>query len=174
MAAPRKRRSRLFIQGNEIAPLPKGNGATHTLPRCGGTDNDMFKISPIEEKNEQKLCVESCGGIYRPQLLAYAMRDYATNELMGIAQFEIYGEYGYIADLKPLPTLDDFEAMFILGRQTMNFIDLCGVHKCKAGKDAADARLLLAMGFKKVDDEFFCDMTGMFDGHCDGQNKKLQ
>ena len=91
---------------------------------------------------------------------------------MGFSQFEV-GEAGYIYDLLPAVGSDDFEAMFILGRQTMNFIDLCGNHICKARKDAGDARLLRAIGFKGEGDELSCDMTGMFDGHCSGHAVKL-
>ncbi len=97
------------------------------------------------------------------------MTDLDTNELMAFSQFEIDGEYGYISDIKPRVGLSDFEAMFILGRATMNFIDLCGAHKCTACPDAADERLLKAIGFKQSHTgEWIVDMIGMFDGHCDG------
>ena len=95
------------------------------------------------------------------------MFDIDTEELMGFSQFEV-GDVGYIYDLIPAQGTTDFEAMFILGRQTMNFIDICGNHICKASRSAGDARLLRAIGFKEQGDELFCDMTGMFDGHCSG------
>jgi hypothetical protein len=89
---------------------------------------------------------------------------------MGFSQFEISGEFGYIKDLRPRIGYSDFEAMFILGRATMNFIDLCGIHTCRAAKDAGDETLLKSIGFKYSDKlcEYTCDMTGMFDGKCQG------
>lgn len=127
----------------------------------------MFKITPIQEKMRQKEICELCGAEFRPEAFAYQMYDLESGELMGMSQFEI-GEVGYIYDIKEAAGCDDFEAMFILARQTMNFIDLCGAHSCKAAPNAASERLLTAIGFKKIEGEYFCDMTGMFDGNCDG------
>ena len=101
------------------------------------------------------------------------MFDVDTENLMGFSQFEI-GETGYIYNLLTAKDTHDFEAMFILGRQTMNFIDICGNHTCKASKFAGDSRLLRAIGFKEVENELFCDMTGMFDGHCSGHAVNLE
>ena len=125
----------------------------------------MFKITPIQEKTRQKEICEICGAEFRPDAFAYQMFDIESGEIMGMSQFEI-GACGYIYDIKEAPARDDFEAMFILARQTMNFIDLCGAHSCHATSNAANERLLLAIGFKKTDEDYFCDMSGMFDGHC--------
>ena len=127
----------------------------------------MFKITPIQEKHRQKEICAFFGVEFRDEAFAYIMFDIETNALMGMSQFEI-GEVGYIYDIKEAAGLDDFEAMFILARQTMNFIDLCGAHTCLASKNAAPERLLLAAGFKEQNGELFCNMTGMFDGNCGG------
>ncbi len=133
----------------------------------------MFKITPIQDFNTQSLYAEKCGTTAKEGLFAYSMIDLENGELMAISQFEIGEEYGVIYDIRPARGLDDFEAMFILGRQTMNFIDLCGAHKCKALKSAGEERLLRAIGFRESGDELICDMEGMFDGHCDGHAVKL-
>ena len=96
-----------------------------------------------------------------------------NGELMGISQFDITGECGYIYSLCPKTGYSDFEAMFILGRATMNFIDLCGKHTCAARLGAGEERLMRSIGFKVSDNEYFADMNGMFDGNCDGQAVKL-
>ena len=127
----------------------------------------MFKITPIQEKQKQQEICEICGAKFRPDAFAYQMFDVESEKLMGMSQFEI-SEHGYIFDLREVPGRDDFEAMFILGRQTMNFIDTCGVHTCYADVDAGDEHLLRSIGFKKSDEKLFSDMTGMFDGHCSG------
>lgn len=133
----------------------------------------MFKITPIQDFDTQVIYAEKCGTVAKEGLFAYSMLDLDTGELMAISQFEVGEEFGVIYDLRPTEDLDDFEAMFILGRQTMNFIDLCGAHKCKAMKNAGEDRLLRAIGFRECDDELLCDMQGMFDGHCDGHAVKL-
>ena len=130
----------------------------------------MFKISPIQDKDKQKQYAAECGVECHSDLFAYSMIDQESGDLMGFAEFDISSDCGYIRTLRPKLNYSDFEAMFILGRATMNFIDLCGNHMCRAASDAAEERLLLAIGFKKTDDgEFFADMTNMFSGHCDGK-----
>ena len=122
----------------------------------------MFKITPIQDKDLQEKICDLCRAEYRPDAFAYQMFDIESGEIMGMSQFEI-GETGYIYDIKEAPGRDDFEAMFILARQTMNFIEGCGAHICHADDKAADHAFLKSVGFN---DQLVCDMTGMFDGHC--------
>ncbi|MBO7196759.1 MAG: hypothetical protein J6V80_05505 [Clostridia bacterium] len=127
----------------------------------------MFKISPIQEKTRQNEICHIFGAEFRPDAFAYLMYDADTNDLMGMSQFEI-SEFGYIYDIREYGDRNDFEAMFILTRATMNFIDLCGIHTCKASIHSAPETLLKSAGFKAINGEYFCDMTGMFDGNCGG------
>ncbi len=133
----------------------------------------MFKISAIQDKDTQKKYAELCGAECCPEAFAYSMIDDESGKLMGFSQFELAGGYGYIYDLKAAPEYsEDYEAMFILGRATMNFIDLCALHTCRAAKNAGNSQLLHAIGFRDVGEEYLlCDMTGMFDGNCDGKSK---
>ena len=134
----------------------------------------MFKISPINDFEIQKSAAQECGRTALPSYFSYSMRNTEDSTLMAFSQFEIDGENGFISDIAPRIGYDDFEAMFILGRATMNFIDLCGAHYCYAARNAGDERLLRAIGFRDNGGEFLeCDMTGMFDGHCDGHEVKL-
>ena len=129
----------------------------------------MFKITPINDKSIQKEYAIACGAEYIENFFAYSMIDCESGELMGFSQFEINENGGFISDLRIKIGLTDDEAMFILGRATMNFIDLCGKHVCYAKKDAGDGNLLRAIGFKTEENNLlFCDMSGMFDGKCDG------
>ena len=134
----------------------------------------MFKISPIQDKSTQKKYADECGADFFPELFAYSMINQENGELMGFSQFDISGESGYIKTLKPRLGYSDFEAMFILGRATMNFIDLCGIHTCRAASDAGEERLLKSIGFRKTEDgDYLADMTHMFDGHCDGKTVEV-
>lgn len=130
----------------------------------------MFKISPIQNVEEQIKCAEKCNAQYKEGCFAYAMNDSDTGELMGFSQFEITTDGGYLLDLRPASGYDDYEAMFILGRATMNFIDLCGAHTLTASHDAGNTTLLRAIGLRPTENgSYFCDMTGFFDGsHCSG------
>ena len=128
----------------------------------------MFKISPINDKATQERFANACGAVVIPDYFAYAMTDNETGEIMGFSQFEINEKGGYITDIKAKIGTSDWEAMFILGRATMNFIDLCiESHHCYISRDAGDAQLISAIGFKtEKDGLLFCDMNGMFDGNC--------
>ena len=126
----------------------------------------MFKISPIQDIEIAKKYAMETDSEYIDGAFTYAMNDLESGDLMGISQFEITAEFGLIYSLKPKIGYQDFEAMFILGRQTMNFIDKCGVHFCKASLNSGDESLIKAIGFKHNDEYYECNMTGMFDGNC--------
>lgn len=130
----------------------------------------MFKIAPIQSIDEQMAVAHECGSEYKSGAFAYSMRDSDSGDLMGFSQFEINENGGRLLDLKPVGDTDDYEAMFILGRATMNFIDMCGAHTLSATIDAGDSTLLRAIGLKLTENgDYFCDMTGFFDGsHCSG------
>ena len=128
----------------------------------------MFKITPVQNESDAIKFMNACSAELKEGCFVYAMTDCESGEIMGISQFEINDGFGYIHDVKEASGRNDFEAMFILTRQTMNFIDLCGVHICKASECSAPERLLVAAGFKKIDGEYVCNMTGMFDGNCGG------
>ncbi len=133
----------------------------------------MFKISPIQDIESQKRIALLCGCEYIPGAFAYIMADNETGEPMGFSQFEITEEGGILLNISPRLGYDDFEAMLILGKSTMNFIDLCGAHTLYAEHDAGEKKLLHAMGLKLQDDgSYFCNMTGFFNGDCccDHQN----
>ena len=132
----------------------------------------MFKISHVNDEAIAKAFLSDCKAEKVKDAFLYAMTDIDTADIMGICQFEILDDCGYIYDLKPKSGTDDFEAMFILGRQSMNFINLCGHDTCRAALEAADNALITAIGFKRENECFICDMKGMFDGsHCSGHKK---
>jgi hypothetical protein len=131
----------------------------------------MFKISPVQSPETQIEYAKKCNCEYRAGAFAYAMVDNDTGELMGFSQFEINSDGGTLLDLRLSDAYsEDYEAIFILGRATMNFIDMCGAHTLNAAPDAADSTLLKAIGLKPTENgHYFCDMTGFFDGsHCSG------
>ena len=128
----------------------------------------MFKIEPIQDKAKQEELCKLFNIEYDIDLFGYYMYDLETQEPMGISQFEISGESGYIKDLAEYKDRNDYEAMFILGRQTMNFIDSCGAHIIYADDTSSDLRLLSAIGFKDRDEKgrLLVNTSGMFSGNC--------
>ena len=129
----------------------------------------MFKITPVQNVDAAQRYLTACGAEAREGCFVYAMTDCDSGSIMGISQFELTADFGYIYDIKEAFGLSDFEAMFILGRQTMNFINSCGLNIIRASLDAGDKYLLTAIGFKESDGCYECNTDGMFDGsHCSG------
>jgi hypothetical protein len=87
--------------------------------------------------------------------------------LAGVCQFKLTDKGGMIYDLAPVENTYDFEALFVMGRGTLNFIDLCGVHKAFFMGDVKDDKLLKAVGFKKDEkNNYTINLEGFFTDHC--------
>ena len=128
----------------------------------------MLKVLPIQTKAEQEEICKACGVTFNPDLLAYSAT--VDDELRGVSQFKLTAEGGLVFDISPAIDTYDFEALFVLGRGTLNFIDLCGVHYAIYRgeiKDEQHERLLKAVGFKKTDSgSLEIDLNGFFTDHC--------
>ena len=125
----------------------------------------MLKVLPIQTKNEQKEICERCGVEFNADLLAYAAS--VDDTLAGVCQFKLMDKGGVIYDIAP--TLDHYnrEALFVMGRGALNFIDLCGVHYATYVGEVTDEPLLLQIGFKKDGDGVFSvNLEGFFTDHC--------
>ena len=128
----------------------------------------MLKVLPIQSKiNQEEICLR-CGVKYDPDLLAYSAT--VDDELAGVCQFKLTDTGGMVYDLAPGQDSVDFEAMFVLGRGTLNFIDLCGVHYAiyrGEVKDEQTERLVKAVGFKLTDrGTYEVNLEGFFTDHC--------
>ena len=128
----------------------------------------MLKVLPIQSKAEQEKICMACGVKFDPDLLAYSAT--VNDILAGVCQFKLTDKGGMLYDLAPVQGTFDFEALFVLGRGTLNFIDLCGVHYAFFLGNIPDEqteRLVKAVGFKKQDSgEYFVNLEGFFTDHC--------
>ena len=133
----------------------------------------MLEVLPIQSKAEQEAICARCGVAYDVNCMAYhAMVD---GSLTGVCQFRMNAEGGFIENLAvvqgvTLPERDRIESLFVMGRATLNFIDLCGVHKAYF-RDADFARdhagLVESIGFdKQPDGTWFMDLTDFFVEPC--------
>ena len=128
----------------------------------------MLKVLPIQSKiSQEEICLR-CGVKYDPDLLAYSAT--VDDQLAGVCQFKLSDKGGLIYDLAPVKDSFDFEAMFVLGRGTLNFIDLCGVHYAiyrGEVKDEQTERLIKAVGFKLTESGTYeVNLEGFFTDHC--------
>jgi hypothetical protein len=125
----------------------------------------MIKVLPIQSKADQELDCARCGIPFRPDALAY--RATVNDVFVGMCQFKLTDKGGEIYDIVELEGHRDFEAMFVMGRAALNFIDLCGVHYAYVVADNLDESLLRAIGFSKNADGIFdVDLTDFFVHPC--------
>ena len=135
----------------------------------------MLIIKPIQDAALQTALCERCGVPYRPGCLCYQahLGEGPDDEtvFVGISQFsvgEVDGEriIGRMMDLVTAPDIDDEEALFIMGRQTLNFMDLTGTHEAYfEAKDGDNEHLIKWLGFRMTDGAWYYDLHGKFDAH---------
>lgn len=133
----------------------------------------MLEVYPIQEKKEQERLCMLCNIDYDVEKLAYA--GYVKGVLVGVLQFAIHGDSGYIYDVENAVDIDNQDALFVMGRAALNFIDLCGVKKAYfAGYTQNREALIKQIGFSMQENgEWFMDLNGFFEGgscSCAGHN----
>ena len=125
----------------------------------------MLKVLPIQSKAEQEALCLRCHVKFDPDLLAYAAT--VDDDPVGICQFKLTEKSGLVYDIAPTPELNSFEALFVMGRGTLNFIDLCGVHHATYVGKVTDEPLLRAIGFQKTEaGTYEINLEGFFTDHC--------
>ncbi len=128
----------------------------------------MLKVFPIQDKQEQAALCARCGVPYEAELLAYQAT--VDERFVGVCQFKLTPEGGilyHLASATDTPT--DTEAIFVMGRAALNFIDLCGVHRAYFdGDDTIPGTTMLhAIGFRKNDaGRYEMDLTDFFTTPC--------
>lgn len=133
----------------------------------------MLKVLPIQSKEEQKSLCALCGVEFNGELLAYSAT--VDDEFCGICQFKLTDKGGIIYDIAHKTGSFDRQAIFVLGRAALNFIDLCGVHSAifvgELNENINEA-LIRQIGFSKKDGgDYSVDLTNFFDHPCQHTNK---
>lgn len=131
----------------------------------------MLQVLPIQTKEEQAAICEKCGVTFKTDCMAYhALVD---GELTAVCQFTMDSEGGHIHDLslvsgKVFTDKDRIESLFVMGRATLNFIDLCGVHTAYFEDTSFEGEgMIKSIGFTKTDDgKWFVDLTDFFVEPC--------
>ena len=127
----------------------------------------MLEIKPIEDKALQEQLCNEAGTKYLPDALAYAA--YVNTFAVGLCQFGLKENTGYIYNLTPIGKRpEDTEALFIMGRAVMSFMESCGAEYADMeDTDATEERIKFVIGFKRNDEgKFIIPIKGMFEHHC--------
>ena len=127
----------------------------------------MLKVLPIQLKSQQEDICRRCGVEFKPDLLAYSAE--MDGILAGVCQFKLSAEGGVICDFASATDYkgDLFEPLFVMGRGTLNFIDICGIHNAFFDADFADEGMIRAIGFTKNENgRYEVNLIGFFDEPC--------
>ncbi len=130
----------------------------------------MLEVLPVQSKQEQEALCARCNVPFDTELLAY--KALVDGELRGVCQFKMDNEGGKILHFASLPDQYEFEPMFVMGRATLNFIDLCGVHRAFFDAEYDNETLIKAIGFSRnVDGRYEMDLTDFFKEPCQHSKK---
>ncbi|MHB1154261.1 MAG: hypothetical protein ACYCWE_14450 [Eubacteriales bacterium] len=123
----------------------------------------MLEVKTIQNKEEQKRLCSLCGIEYNADALAYSASEDVG--FIGIIQFAIQGKIGIIYNIALCPGVDDNEALFIMGRAAMNFIDLCKISDVYF--EDKNEHLGNILGFKQdIEGRYYINIKGFFETPC--------
>ena len=129
----------------------------------------MLLIRPVQTPEEQKTLCERCGVPYRPGVLCYKAFEGTADEersLLGVCQFDP-GNPGLFYDLSSPPGVSDDDALFIMGRQALNFMELCGTETAVIPTDGTvSAVWAKKIGFTEQNDSMRFSLKGFFESPC--------
>ena len=131
----------------------------------------MLEVLPIQTKLEQEAICARCGVEFKPDCMAYhALVD---GNLTAVCQFTMDAEGGHIHNLAMVHDVeftdrDRIESLFVMGRATLNFIDLCGVHEAYFEDEHFEGEgMIKSIGFaKNAEGRWYVDLTDFFVEPC--------
>lgn len=126
----------------------------------------MLIIKPIQDKEFQKEICTRCGFTFDPTLFAYSEKE--NDKLIAGCQFDILGKEAIIQDFgMEKSSVEDIEALIILGRAVLNFLELSGVETCHFETKSPDSiRYAKAIGFTPIENKMSISLKGLFDARC--------
>ncbi len=129
----------------------------------------MLRARAVRDIEEQKRCCDACNMIHNGDLLYFAIFENET-DCLGACSFRFGPEGAKIIDLKPKKDADyDDEAMYILGKATLNFVDLTGVKS--AVFLANDLRMARLLEFYEKDGVMQVNLENYFNEPCARKRK---
>lgn len=124
----------------------------------------MLTVFPIQSKDEQKELCALCKIEFNIDAFAYRADD---NGFIGICQFYFKDGCGYIQNLTYAEGKDDSEAMIIMLRATMSFMNRCGIGKSIILEGACPDSLLPMSAYRKNENgEMFLDLDKFYGTTC--------
>ncbi len=126
----------------------------------------MITVIPIQRKEEQAYFCSLCGIPFDTDLLAYYAKD-GEGRFAGICQFKTDAEGGHLYHLAAPAHAEELDALFVMGRAALNFIDLCGIKTAFFDGTVTDDALLHRIGFTPDEKgRYTVNLDGFFTKGC--------
>ncbi len=129
----------------------------------------MLRARPIRDITEQKSCCAACGMVHNADLLYFAIFEDET-DCLGTCAFKFSQTCAEMIEIKPKCETYDDEAMFILGKATLNFIDLVGFKSVIYKAD--DEKLRDLLEFYPKEGVWQVNLEGYFTEPCKRHEEK--
>lgn len=109
----------------------------------------MLKIIPVQDKPRQAALCALCGISNMPRSFCYEIT--VDEKTVGVCLFSLRGKTASLDSLCNTPDSTDEDALFIAGRQALNFSELAGAEDATA-EPALSPALLRRIGFREAED----------------------
>ena len=130
----------------------------------------MLHIKPIQDQTWHADACKRANIPYLPELFAYEA--YEGENPVGVCQFSLSGGIGQLVDLTNTVGVRDSEALFIMGRAALNFINLCGVRRAVCESERIPIQLQRALGFRPSEDgKMEMDLEHFFEHPCKNSDR---
>ncbi len=124
----------------------------------------MLTVLPIQSKIEQEQLCKVCGIEFYENAFAYRADD---GDFIGICQFTFENDCGYIKHLAYAPNVEDNEAMIIMLRATMSFMNRCGLVNSYIDENGTTPTLLKISGYKlDSNGKYYMDLDKFYNTPC--------
>ncbi len=130
----------------------------------------MFVVKPVQDKALQESLAQLTGCEYHPYSLAFMAADLlddnvTVDKYIGLCQFVIQGD-SEILSFSCMEDRYDDEAVIVMLRAVMSFLEKCGVKNCWFLKESVDDRLAKKSGFELKEDRYIIDLEKFYASKC--------
>ena len=130
----------------------------------------MFVVRPIQDKIVQKAICDVLGAVYYENALAFYAADLKENgvdidKYISICQF-FMDKNGEIASLYAADGREEDEAVIVMLRAVMSFMNRCGISYAFFSKNAASEHWLKKSGFCNNNGKYEIDLDKFYNSPC--------
>lgn len=131
----------------------------------------MFEVQPVRSREFQSQIADALGCPFYDNTYAFFAGEITDDartvtSLIGMCQFTLDPEKCVIRSIAAAPGCEDDEAMIVLVRAVMSWIDKAEIPFVAAEESAASRETIRSLGFREVDGEWIIDLKKFYRSPC--------